>query len=304
MAQVFVLFISISFLALVLKVFGPSEEAARHEPLTLKLDPPLVEEPSLTIEATADAKKPVSGEEPPNTPVTMQELRVAFNSNPPRKYMLGANAEGIAANILREFARRYGVSVRFDVCDLEGCIDRLKKGDSDIILEIAKNADRETFLQYLNPAISLSAAKCFYQRRDEAFAISKLPDLKGLNIGVLKGYSYFPEFDQSHAFKKITFSSIDAMVKGLHDRKIDAFIGMEDRTDFILTKTLQLSALKKAKFQIRENILVNFMAMAKTSPFLAEKDAIEDLLSAMYLDGTVERVVKEASMRFRLASAD
>lgn len=112
----------------------------------------------------------------------------------PYEYKQGNKTIGLSTEIVQEV---------FDQCNtvIESITDypwvrgemMLIRGDLDGLYTAAYNAERAEKVKYPNVSL-VDSSWVLYSKRDKNLKYTKLEDLKGKSIGLVRGYRYTPEF--------------------------------------------------------------------------------------------------------------
>ncbi len=99
---------------------------------------------------------------------------------------------GTDVDLIKRIFPEYKVD--FKVVPWDTSIEMIKKGYSQILPAISKQSDRETYLNYSDNYRKVESYS-FYGMEGLADNILKLEDLKGLRVGIVKGYRYYQAFE-------------------------------------------------------------------------------------------------------------
>lgn len=140
-------------------------------------------------------------------------------------YNQSGQPSGIDIDIVHEIAEYLDVSVKIKSMAFSKLFDALKKGDVDIVASAVtitkeRQASMLFSVPYLNAGMSMAVSK---GNQD----INTLNDLKGKNIGVLKGTVGEKLITQSPSFKSTVVTSYqtnDVRIKDLMEGKLDAIV--------------------------------------------------------------------------------
>ncbi len=122
--------------------------------------------------------------------------------------------------------------------------------------------------------------------------ITQYEDLKGKEILIHTGKSYFDRFDNDSSLRKYPVSDYDQAIKMIHANRSDVLIIPEREGDYLM-KQLGIR-LKKSPYLIKGRN--SFITISKKSPILALQKKIEESLIQMDRDGTTEKILD----RYRL----
>jgi ABC-type amino acid transport substrate-binding protein len=221
--------------------------------------------------------------------VKRTSLRIGWNNNPPRKYW-SDGARGFLVPVLKRLAEVMDYDVSFEFCVLRDCLEKVRLGELDAVVETMKNPEREVLLEYLKPQISVDIVKVAYQRLGDARRVSGLADLYQMKVGVLRGQTNFLEFDQAKGFRRVEFGDVEGMIAAVEAGVIDVFLGSEDFTDYVRSR--RPGKLQKTGLVHREAILVNVLAVGRQSPVLQDRDRLSQALESLVRRGEFARLIQ------------
>lgn len=172
---------------------------------------------------------------------------------------------GFFCEIVRQAFREadYQLEVRFT--DWKTAKSLSKKGDYDGLLGAYFKKERTQFYTYSLPVV---AVKTIFIARKSVHATydGDLNNLKGLRIGVSKGYTYTSEFDSAAYLDKIEASGPKALVSMLINHKIDVILISEQvAKNILLEQTNEVrSSIQALGPSLTENKL--YVLISKKNP--------------------------------------
>lgn len=129
------------------------------------------------------------------------------------------------SNIVMRLSKKISTQVEVYECPWARCVHAVKNGQADIIDELFYSIDRNDSIYYLKPHYNLQTAGFrFFADNSRIKIITKWEDLKGLKIGMLRGYKHFPAFDNANDLQKFDFLEIDKIVSLILKGRLDVFI--------------------------------------------------------------------------------
>ena len=114
---------------------------------------------------------------------TDDNLTVCFNNWPPYTRMTDAGATGISVEVVERAASQLNRVVRFVEREWEECLEKVKQGEFDALLDAAK---RDAYLQ--GPASFSLYSDTFWVSNSRD--ISRYDQLRGGRVGLVTGYNY------------------------------------------------------------------------------------------------------------------
>jgi polar amino acid transport system substrate-binding protein len=153
---------------------------------------------------------------------------------------------------------------------------------------IYKTEDRRQHYDYSDPIYHVRVL--LYSRADHPVTFRHIPDLLGLNIGVIRGWSYCPGFDAARADGRLVADSAESDAQNLAKLaagRIDAILMVEPQDGS--TPAPGGTALVAADLPIAENdVFIAFDHKAGQSRLL---DAFNASLASMRADGSYDALV-------------
>jgi polar amino acid transport system substrate-binding protein len=157
-------------------------------------------------------------------------LRVICDEWPPYQILeRNGTLSGFSTNVVKEIFRRMGVTITgLHPYPWKRALLMLKNGEVDALFSANYTQERTTFAYYPEETI-MDSPWVIWTRTKDKITFTSLTDLKGKHIGVVRGYSYTPEFwrtlkslnnyegvsDDETNFKKLNAGRIDMLVAEL-----------------------------------------------------------------------------------------
>lgn len=215
-------------------------------------------------------------------------LRVMTDLWPPFR-MLDAQGElvGLDIDVLNEIGRRSGL--RFDIQRApwaRGLAD-LELGRADLMIGLAKTAEREQYIQYLSTPYYACAPR-FYTVTSAAGQVQRYADLQDKVIGFVHESVYFEPFDSDTALLKHGVNSEQQLLQMLLRGRLAAFIGTDCQVDYELLQPQYAAAIAKARYQplARTELFIGFSRVLQQS---AEQALMGAALQKMLAEGWITR---------------
>lgn len=125
-------------------------------------------------------------------------------------------------DIIREAFKESNFKVEFKIVPWDTSIKMVKAGLSDILPAISYDKTRESYLKF-SDSYRYESPYGFYTSKEQNISVNQLSDLDGKRIGVISGYTYFPELynlnirieecsKEDILFKKLLKGQIDIVV--------------------------------------------------------------------------------------------
>ena len=153
--------------------------------------------------------------------VCEEKLTLTYFDFPPYEYQEDKAPHGIFITIVKDIFNKANISLELEFLPFKRGYNMVKKGKIDGIFNFYKVKERLEYFDYSEPIIKNPLH--FFSRKDSAVDFNTLDDLKNLKIGLLRGYTYGEEFDNSTIFKKDITDSHIANFKKLAFGRIDLY---------------------------------------------------------------------------------
>lgn len=195
---------------------------------------------------------------------------------------------GINTEIVVELCRRIGVEAAFQTLPWKRGLKYAKQGKVDAIYAARRTKEREQFLYYPSEPL-LMERTVILAREGSGIRATELADLKGMIVGVVRGFTYGPKFDSFRDIKKIECNNDEQVVRifAVSKRTLLAASNEEGVTRYLCKKVGV-----KAEVVLVLDELPSFLAfsrrLGKRGEELANK--FGDVLKKMKKEGFIDKV--------------
>lgn len=129
-------------------------------------------------------------------------------------------------------------------------------------------------------------------RKGEAEKYRKLADFSGKTVAVLRGASFFPEFDASPSVVRYEVSLEENALKMLVLGRVDAVAMTKENSRYLLMRMNDVrEGVEYADYRHQSKVEVYF-AISRRSPFLVWQAELEAALRKMLDSGEVRRILE------------
>jgi len=154
---------------------------------------------------------------------------MAFNNtvSKPWKWKENGKFVGPFIDVMQQVADRSGLHIELRPLPWKRVLLEMKSGKIDGFFGGYKTAERESFGLFVEPPISWSTLSIFV-REGEAFPFTRIEDLYGRKIGIVRGYNTSEEFDKAADERKILVeqtSNYVSLIKMLAAGRIEGLVG-------------------------------------------------------------------------------
>jgi len=194
-----------------------------------------------------------------NTPKELSEIVVASSPYPP--FIVydekTQTVSGLDINLLKEVFP--DLNLKFVIVPWDTSIAMMQRGLSHILPAISKRQDREAYLSFSD---NYRKEERYYFYANPNRVLDQLSDLKGLKVGVVKGYNYYQAFDQYKLCERVARSDERVLLEALDKGQVDAVIANGYVGDYWM-QTLKLANVRKQRLEYVTNKADTRMGFSK-----------------------------------------
>ncbi len=221
--------------------------------------------------------------------LTAEAEKLVFVSNefPPYTMSQEGQASGIHVDIIREFCTRNGIEPEIRIVPWARALMEVKEGDAIGIFPAVKTDERTGFLWY--PSEPLGSDKnVIVMLKGTGENITTLDDLKQKTVGVVRGYSYSPEFDTHQGVKKDESVDDAMMLRKLAEGRTEFAVGEEGNLQFL---SLHIGIELETALILFED--PNYVAFSKASGKQGQAlaDTFAQTMRQFRKEGVIEHII-------------
>ncbi len=220
---------------------------------------------------------------------TVNVIKVVGNHAPPYRIIEGDSFSGIYFDAMKEIGKRTGTTIDFKEQPFKRALRLMEYGRADVMLGPNRNPEREAYMVYTEATVG-RANKAFYVH-PESPLITQYDDLKGKRIITHRGKRYFDKFDNDGSLKKIVTNSYTQAIEMVSRRRGDVVIMPESEGGYLLKENNV--TLKKSPFIVRGK--QSYITISRKSPVIKLQTKIEEAMSEMISDGTMDNILNRYS---------
>lgn len=150
-----------------------------------------------------------------------KEIVLGYVEFPPYEFNKSGKPAGILVEIVQNLFKQSNVPLKLKFYPFKRALEQTKKGDLDGLFNFYKTKERERHFDYTKPVIKNPLV--FFAKKGSIVEYKNVKSLKGLKVGVMRGYTYGKKFDQSKIFKKHQSNSHQNSFKMLEKGRIDLY---------------------------------------------------------------------------------
>ncbi|MCP4118435.1 MAG: amino acid ABC transporter substrate-binding protein [Desulfobacteraceae bacterium] len=221
-------------------------------------------------------------------------VKLAAFNYPPFYYEKDNMVQGIAVELVDELFSRMNMKLEIKIYPLKRALKNLKTGRHDAIMILIKTPEREQYLSYTSPVVTVRGLIWWAaDRKGAGIEFERLEDLTPFRIGVTRGYSYGVEFD--NLLKKMTVEVVNSNAsnfKKLLWHRIDAF----PCNEIVAKGIFKNNKAFEGKFVHSKKAFIEWvlhMAISKKSGLTDKIDEINSIIDDFKKEGFINNTVKK-----------
>lgn len=180
--------------------------------------------------------------------------------------------------------------VTFKIVPWDTSIKMVKNGLSDILPAISYDKNRESYLKF-SDSYRFESPYSFYTSRVGNTSVRQLSDLREKRIGMISGYTYFPELYQ---VKSTLFESSkeDILFKKLLKGQLDVVVLEMDSGDYQVKKLgLEEQICKESFVFVLKNPVKTYLGFGKEKKHAQACEFFNNKVKEMQKDGSLQKIM-------------
>ncbi len=228
-----------------------------------------------------------------------QELIFASAHFPPWVVVDEEEVGGVDVEIIKEVAQRLGIKLVILDCPWKRCLRMMQDGQIDIMSSLFKRPDREQFMHFIEPPYLEESTTVFYVTKGNQHILNKYSDLYKLEVGITRGVSYFPKFDNDTQIKKTELVKAPQLLNMLVEKRIDTVPAEESYFDYTLVMEGFSEQIEKTKLKVTNKKEKTYFALSKKSSFVEQLPQLQDTLDEIVKEGLIQSIYNNYLERLR-----
>ncbi len=189
---------------------------------------------------------------------------------PPYHYFDKDGVEkGFLIEIIKGTAELMGKKILFKQYPWSRCINFVKKGHVDGMMNLFKTEERETFMHFSNNILVAETNSLFSLKLSNISYTGKLVSIASNKIGTIRNYSYGKVFDAMKFPKKFEFETEKDLINGLINNRVNLIIGNKITIQILLKQLGLENKIKLLQPDVSSEPLYLGFSKAKGNPELA-----------------------------------
>ncbi len=220
-------------------------------------------------------------------------IDIAVSLEPPMVDFIDGQYVGTHIEVIQLLAQKLKKKLKFLRCPVARCFAMIEYGKADMIIAIRKTPAREKYIGYLSRPFEVQHFPLrFYLPIDSKLQIKSAKDLNNISIGVLRGFTYFDEFDHNEHLNKIVVTNHKQLIKMLLNKRIDTFLEREQSILPLIDAKTYRTQLKLAQYQYDKGV-DSHIGISKMSPFYKDIDSISEKLAELLDSGAIAAILNQ-----------
>jgi len=218
-------------------------------------------------------------------------IKMAISLEPPMVDFIDGEYVGRHVDVMRLFAEKLNKKLQFLRCPVARCFAMIESGQADMIFAIRKTQAREKYIAYLERPFEVQHFPLrFYLPYNSKLQIKHSADLNDLSIGVLRGYTYFDDFDDNRHLNKIAVTTHTQLIKMLLNKRLDTFIEREESIIPLVDSETYKTKLKLAEYKYDESVN-SYIGISKKSSLYQDLGPISKKLTDLLDNGAIDSIM-------------
>ncbi|MCK5098519.1 MAG: transporter substrate-binding domain-containing protein, partial [Desulfobacteraceae bacterium] len=153
--------------------------------------------------------------------VKSEIITLGYVDFPPYEYEKDGKPAGIQVAIVKTLFKRAGIPLKLRPLPFKRAYEKTEHGEIHGLFNFYKIKKRLPYFDYSEPVIENPLV--FFVRKDSNIRFNTIKDLRGLKVGVMRGYTYGEGFDESPLFIRESTNSHLSNFKKLISGRIDVY---------------------------------------------------------------------------------
>ncbi|MBU0651171.1 transporter substrate-binding domain-containing protein [bacterium] len=217
-----------------------------------------------------------------------KEITLAYIDFPPYEFENKGKPSGVLVDIVETIFKRAEISLKLKYLPFKDAYEQTINGQIDGVFDLYKTEERLKYFDYTEWIIKNPLM--FFVRKDSDIQFNRPADLKGLRIGIMPGYTYGTEFDESELFVKEESETHLANMKKLVMGRIDAFVCDKLVGLSVAIKNNLMSELKILPSPLR--IMDGYIGFTK-GKCQKEIEKLDEVINQMHKAGEIDKMIDD-----------
>ena len=194
-----------------------------------------------------------------------EKITIVSTDYPPHIWQEGKEVKGLRVELLSELFKRMGYQYIPRIVPWKRAIKEVKYGEVEGIGSIWYKPEREDFLYYPEFTFNIEILGIYQPVGSKEISYRSLEDFKGLQIGVIMGFSYPKAFLESTLFERQEVHSDELNFRKLAYKRVHAVISDSIVADYKIRRLGLQDQIFRNKNNYNEGIW-GYIAFSKKNP--------------------------------------
>lgn len=224
-----------------------------------------------------------------------ERLMIVTPGIAPISYVMDGKITGIGTELVIEAFARLGLPIEIQILPGSRALNMLQKGEADALFALAKTPERESFAEYPTTPIIDQPVSLFVRKDSTILFDGDVKKLSPYAIGIIRGGHFSPEFET--AIKDQLFPKIEEVtnysqnILKLEAQRIDIIVGSRISVLFAAKELGKQDTIKELSPTLTASSPA-YLAFSKKGKVIKFMTQFDEMLKAMYQDGTYDRIMQ------------
>lgn len=221
-------------------------------------------------------------------------IELCVDDFPPRQILNNDGSwSGHSIDVIRALMAHLKIPLTItDDTPFPRCLLKMQQGETDLMVGLRKNSQRETYMQMM--PYSIAATSLFFSRNDFPEKINKLEDLQGRVIGAVRGFTYSQWFELfRHRLQLVEVHSLEAGFGMLEKERIELMLATDYLGHSIISKAEFHGQFKAQPLALTTEAPV-YIGLSKRSPAFIWAEQIQTAVDTLRKQGLFEAILKRS----------
>jgi len=202
-----------------------------------------------------------------------QEIVIVRGQNFPPYHYIDENGKekGFVIEIILGTIRNMELKVSFEQYPWSRCINLVKKGGADAMMNLFKTKERELFMHFENNIIAYETNSLFILADNKIDYNGDLSALRSQRFGTIRNYSYGKKFDLLTFPKNYQMETEKELIKSLINLRCDIIIGNKLTVQVLINQMGYKNKITRLKQGVSNDPLYIGFSKAKGNAQLAKQ---------------------------------
>lgn len=135
-------------------------------------------------------------------------------------------------------------------CFWAQCLEDLKTGKIEILPNVYKLAEPESYFDFIEPAYLSGSISSIYKKTSST-DIENFDNMNGLTVGLQDSVEHFDRLTNSSSIRRVNYESNSQLMQALLDSEVDAIVGDKSVFDYMLkSEAKRYASIKRQRFEV------------------------------------------------------